>query len=96
MATEWKNLKKDIECKRKGCKNRFDQRVWWHYFCSPKCRIAHNDIKEQAIRKPYRAKKRGKCHCGCGRPVGKGLTWLSEVCWRSGGCPSEDYHKTYA
>ena len=88
-------LKKNLECMREGCKVRFDQKVSWHWFCSPRCRIKHNDVIEQKIRKPYRAKKRGKCRCGCGRPIGKGLHWLSEYCYRNGTCPSEDYHKMH-
>lgn len=88
-------LKKNVECKLKECKVRFDQKVPWHDFCSSDCRIKYNSIVEEEVRKPQRKKERKLCHCGCGRPRGKGLHLLSEYCYRNADNWEDDLYSVH-
>ena len=44
------------------------------------------------IKKRRTSKKRKLCSCGCGRPVGEGLTMLSTYCFMNKQNDEEDWH----
>lgn len=72
-----------IECGLKECTEKFMQVVPWQRFCCVQHRITDESRRSILSRKKKVPKKSKKlCRCGCGNPVGKGLYWLSESCYK--------------
>jgi len=53
--------------------------------------------QKKRLKKSRRPAKGKKCRCGCGRPVGKNLTWLSKHCYmaNAGKCEGQDEENIY-
>jgi hypothetical protein len=50
------------------------------------CSVTHGDAyrKARSMNKKVRQKSDGrKCSCGCGRPVGRGKRFLSDICYQN-------------
>ena len=82
-------------CAYRECETTFEPKVSWQIYCCTECRLKENTAIEETVRKPKRKEEGKLCHCGCGKPRGKGKTLLSEYCFRNGESGMEDWHSVH-
>ena len=89
-----------IKCQNPECGKKF--KVANHFasrrkYC-PECNRKFHRIRCKESYRANKKKKKGEpkkiklCSCGCGRPVGEGLRFLSEWCFRNKQNDVDDWH----